>query len=110
MITAVHIPFFLNRAHLILGFFFYVCININFFLLSILELNPVLRNLNALLSNILSCANKIQTFMFETINDKWEQFESDSCAATCVKTVTNAHMSFLESITKCKDDASAVSH
>ncbi|KAL4132123.1 hypothetical protein QTP88_009332 [Uroleucon formosanum] len=69
-----------------------------------IELKPVLRNINALLSSMLSCVNEIQNFMFEMINDEWEQFKSETHRATSVKTVTDAHMSFLESITKCVDD------
>ncbi|XP_022162682.1 gamma-tubulin complex component 3 homolog [Myzus persicae] len=69
-----------------------------------IELKPVLRNINTLLSSMLSCVNEIQNFVFETINDEWEQFKSEIHRATCIKTVTDAHMSFLESITKCVDD------
>ncbi|CAI6343687.1 unnamed protein product [Macrosiphum euphorbiae] len=55
---------------------------------------------------MLSCVNEIQNFMFEMINDEWEQFKSETHGATSVKTVTDAHMSFLESITKCVNDGS----
>lgn len=48
--------------------------------------------------------------MFEMINDEWEQFKSETHRATSVKTVTDAHMSFLESITKCVDDGYVVSN
>jgi len=74
-----------------------------------IELKSVLRNINAFLSNMLSCVNEIQNFMFEMINDEWEQFKSETHRATCVKTITDAHMSFLESITKCMEDGSVVS-
>ncbi|XP_060852229.1 gamma-tubulin complex component 3 homolog [Rhopalosiphum padi] len=71
-----------------------------------IELKLVLRNINAFLSNMLSCVNEIQSFMFEMINDEWEQFKNETYRATCVKMVMDAHMSFLESITKCLDDGS----
>lgn len=74
-----------------------------------IELKSILRNINAFLSNMLSCVNEIQNFMFEMINDEWEQFKSETHKATCVKTITDAHMSFLESITKCMEDGSVVS-
>lgn len=44
------------------------------------------------------------------INDEWEQFKIDTYEATCVKTVTDAHMSILESITKYADNESVVSY
>eukprot|EP00102_Acyrthosiphon_pisum_P013929 XP_008183718.2 PREDICTED: gamma-tubulin complex component 3 homolog [Acyrthosiphon pisum] len=71
-----------------------------------IELKPVLRNINALLSSMLSCVNEIQNFVFEMINDEWEQFKSETHRATSVKTVTDAHMSFLESITRCVNSGS----
>ncbi|XP_050057726.1 gamma-tubulin complex component 3 homolog isoform X2 [Aphis gossypii] len=73
---------------------------------NMIELKSVLRNINAFLSNMLSCVNEIQNFMFEMIHDEWEQFKSEIHRATCVKTITDAHMSFLESITKCMEDGS----
>lgn len=75
-----------------------------------IELKPVLRNINALLSSMLSCVNEIQNFVFEMINDEWEQFKSETHRATSVKTVTDAHVSFLESITKCVNDGFVVSN
>ncbi|XP_029344397.1 uncharacterized protein LOC115033877 [Acyrthosiphon pisum] len=55
---------------------------------------------------MLSCVNEIQNFVFEMINDEWEQFKSETHRATSVKTVTDAHMSFLESITRCVNSGS----
>lgn len=75
-----------------------------------IELKPVLRNVNALLSSMLSCVSTIQNFIFEMINDEWERFKIDTYEAICVKMVTDAHMSVLESITKYVDDKSVVSY
>lgn len=57
---------------------------------------------------MLGCVNEIQNFMFEMINDEWEQFKTETYRATCIKTVTDAHISFLESITKYANNAFVV--
>lgn len=59
---------------------------------------------------MLSCINEIQNFVFETIDDEWEQFKSEIHRATSIETVTDAHMSFLESITKFVNDEFVVSN
>jgi uncharacterized protein (UPF0305 family) len=59
---------------------------------------------------MLGCINDIQNCIFETINDEWKQFRNETSSVTDIKTVTDAHMSFLESITKYTDESTVVSY
>lgn len=43
------------------------------------------------------------------INNEWERFKSKIREAECIKTVTDAHVLFLESIAKYVDDTRVVS-
>lgn len=55
---------------------------------------------------MISCVKGIQNFMFRLIDNEWKRFEIETYGAIRIKTVTDAHMSILQSL----DDASMVSY
>ncbi|XP_050439762.1 gamma-tubulin complex component 3 homolog [Adelges cooleyi] len=70
------------------------------------EPKQILRNFNALLSNMINCMHEIQNFMFEMINNEWELFWSKISGAKSIDIVIKEHRVFLGSLAVFVHDAS----
>ncbi|XP_050529136.1 gamma-tubulin complex component 3 homolog [Daktulosphaira vitifoliae] len=70
------------------------------------KLKPVLRNVNALLFNMINCIHEIQNFTFEIINEKWKIFQKIIKNADSVETIMEEHKIFLNTLIKFLLDAS----